>query len=514
MDVETILVLDYGSQYTQLIARRIRQEHVYSEIHPYSLPISEIKKINPAGIILSGGPGNIYAQDSPGIDNQVFELGIPILGICYGMQLISHKLGGRTEGSQKREYGNATIKVLDKSNLFGGIKDNETVWMSHGDRVVVLPEGFFSIAETETAIAGIANPKKHIYGLQFHPEVQHTVNGMTMLRNFLFNICKVKANWQMATFIQDEIKRIKQEVGSKKVALALSGGVDSSVLSVLLHEALGDQLTCFFVDNGLLRKNEGDKVMQTFANHFSIKVKRLNSETVFLDNLKNISNPEDKRKIIGKTFIDVFMDAFEHYEGGFDFLAQGTLYPDVIESVSTKGPSDTIKTHHNRVKEVLELETQGRLIEPFKELFKDEVREIGKELGLPDEIIFRHPFPGPGLAVRCLGEITKNRLDILREADAIFIEELKKNQYYYKVSQAFAVLLPVNSVGVMGDVRTYENVIALRSVDTLDFMTADWSKLPYELMGRIATRIINEVKGVNRVVMDISSKPPATIEWE
>jgi GMP synthase (glutamine-hydrolysing) len=508
--MDKIIIIDFGSQYTQLIARRIRSFRVFCEIHPYNANLDDAITSDVKGIILSGGPSNVYAEGAPKISDKIFDYKLPILGICYGMQLISHLKGGRIEQGDVKEYGYSEMEAVGDSPLFAGLDNKQVVWMSHGDKVIKLPEGFKIAANTKDAIAAISNEEENIYCLQFHPEVVHTYRGSEMLYNFVFKISGLEASWVMSSFIEETIGDIRKTVGDKKVVLGLSGGVDSSVLAVLLHKALGDKLTCIFVDNGLLRKNEADRVEEVFQTSFNMNFIRVNASKTFLDGLKDIENPEEKRKIIGKIFLDVFNENAKD----FDYLAQGTLYPDVIESVSVKGPSDTIKTHHNRVEGVLKLIEEGRVIEPFKELFKDEVREIGRELALPDEIINRHPFPGPGLAIRVLGDVTEERLSVLRNADAIVLEEIKKHGFYDKVWQAFAVLLPVKSVGVMGDNRTYENVIAVRCVESLDGMTADWVRLPGDVLQSISTRIINEVKGINRVTYDISSKPPATIEWE
>jgi len=502
-----IAIFDFGSQYTQLIARRIREISVYSEIYPY-YKMKELNRNDIEGIILSGGPGNVYSKDAFLVSKEDIErFNVPVLGICYGMQLLTHLYGGKVIPGERKEYGFTKIKIK-KSKIFKGLKKEQIVWMSHGDRIDDLAD-FKIIAESENAIAGIENSKKNIYALQFHPEVVHTKNGKKMIENFVLNICNAKRNWVSKSFIEHSIQTIREMVKDKKVVLGLSGGVDSSTLALLLSKAIGKNLTCIFVNNGVLRKNESEEIQSIFSK-FDLNFKYVDAEKIFLEKLSGVTDPEEKRKIIGKVFLEVF----ENESKGFDFLAQGTLYPDVIESISVKGPSDTIKTHHNRVEGVLELIKENRVIEPFKELFKDEVREIARELGLPQSIIERHPFPGPGLAIRIIGEVTKERLNILREADYIVTEEMKKSGWYKKVWQAFAVLLPVKSVGVMGDQRTYENVIALRIVDSIDAMTADWSKIPYDILQKISSRIINEVKGVNRVVYDISSKPPSTIEWE
>jgi GMP synthase (glutamine-hydrolysing) len=513
--LENILILDYGSQYTQLIARRVRELHVYCEIHPFNISIEKVKEFSPKGIILSGGPSSVYAAGAPISDKRIFDLGVPVLGICYGLQLIAFQLGGEVDKAARREFGRAKLIVDPDESRDGIFKDVERatdVWMSHGDSLTKLPPGFQPIAHSENApICAIRNEAKKIFGVQFHPEVMHTKEGKKILGNFLFEICRCKGDWSAASFIERSIKEIQAKVGSRKVLCALSGGVDSSVAAVLLHKAIGDQLFCIHIDNGVMRRGESAQVVKTFRDQFHIALDFVDGTETFLSRLKNVSNPEQKRKIIGKTFIDLFEAEAEKVDGAA-FLAQGTLYPDVIESTSFKGPSATIKSHHNvgGLPEKMNL----KLIEPFRELFKDEVREVGRALGLPESLLMRHPFPGPGLAIRVLGEVTPERLEILRSADDIFLEELRRNNLYDEVWQAFAVLLPVQSVGVMGDERTYENTIAIRAVTSVDGMTADWAHLPYDVLGIISNRIINEVRGVNRVVYDISSKPPATIEWE
>jgi GMP synthase (glutamine-hydrolysing) len=505
-----ILVLDFGSQYSQLIARRIRQMGTYSEILPFFASIDEIKERKPHGIILSGGPANVYKAESPKIGKEIFELGIPFLGLCYGEQLLAYLFKGKVTTAERGEYGPVSFRISAKDPLFNRVKEKSTVWMSHKDRVTKIPQGFKTIGKTKNApYAAIRHKDKPIYGLQFHPEVAHTEEGLKILRNFTRRICKAPHDWDLGDFIKNTVKEIRCIVGKRKVVCAVSGGVDSSVMAIILHKALGKQLKCVFVDNGVLRAGEKETVLKRFK-ETGINVRLLDESELFLKKLRGVSDPERKRRIIGKTFIDVFMKEI----GKRDFLAQGTLYPDVIESVSTKGPSATIKTHHNRVKEVLDLLKEGRVIEPFQHLFKDEVREVGKRLGLKRDVIHRQPFPGPGLAVRILGSVTKERLRILRDADSIVVDEMKRAGLYYTTWQSFAVLLPVKTVGVMGDERTYANCIAIRAVDSVDAMTADWAKLPPEVLSTMSTRIINEVDGVNRVVYDISSKPPSTIEWE
>ena len=517
---DRILVLDFGSQYTQLIARRVREAGVYCELHPYDLSADAIRELAPKGIILSGGPESVTDTDVSA-PQAVFEAGIPVLGICYGMQTMTAQLGGEVEQSDHREFGYAQVRARGHSNLLKEIEDHTTaegwglldVWMSHGDRVKTLPEGFKVIASTDSApIAGMADEERHFYGLQFHPEVTHTRQGMRILSRFLHEICGCESSWTTENIIEENVISVREQVGNDKVLLGLSGGVDSSVVAALLHRAIGDQLTCVFVDNGLLRLNEGDQVMTTFAEHMGVKVIRVDAEDRFLDGLKGESDPEKKRVIIGNIFIKIFEEEARKIEN-VKWLAQGTIYPDVIESAGTKnGKAHVIKSHHNvgGLPDDMELE----LVEPLRELFKDEVRKMGVELGLPSEMIYRHPFPGPGLGVRILGEVKKEYADILRLADAIFMEELYKADLYDKVSQAFAVFLPVKSVGVTGDARNYSYVIALRAVETIDFMTAGWAHLPYEILDILSRRIINEIPNVSRVVYDISGKPPATIEWE
>ena len=510
---QKILILDFGSQYTQNIARKVRECQVYCEIHPCTLPFDKIKDFNAKGIILSGGPASVLEKDALLCDRRLFELKIPILGICYGMQLITHMLGGKVDPSPHREFGRAELMLKEFSRLFEEVNNNSTVWMSHGDRISKLPEGFKGIAFTgNSPLAAIENSVARVYGLQFHPEVVHTVAGTRILNNFLFKICQCAKNWKMDSLVDYMIQDIRDKVGNAKVVCGLSGGVDSSVAAVLIHKAIGDNLYCLFIDNGFLRSGEKDKVENTFRDNFSIHLDVIDDADKFLEKLKGITDPEQKRKSIGNTFIKVFEEEAKRL-GDFTFLAQGTLYPDVIESVSFKGgPSAVIKSHHNvgGLPEKMQL----KLLEPFRELFKDEVRALGREMGISDEIINRQPFPGPGLAIRILGEVTPERLKVLCAADKIILQEVKAAGLYNDLWQSFAVLLPVKTVGVMGDARTYEDVIAIRAVTSTDGMTADWAHLPYELLGKLSNRIINEVHGVNRVVYDISSKPPGTIEWE
>jgi GMP synthase (glutamine-hydrolysing) len=519
---QRILILDFGSQYTQLIARRVREDGVFSEIRPWDISEQDIKQFNPNGIILSGGPESVTeGATAPSAPDCVFTMGLPVLGICYGMQTMASQLGGKVESSDVREFGYAQIKVENTCDLLADAKDKTNdqgdalldVWMSHGDKVTAIPEGFQVMASTPSCpIAGMFDAAKNFYAIQFHPEVTHTLQGEAIFQHFVKNICQCDGLWTAAAIIEDQIARVRQQVCDSHVLLGLSGGVDSSVVAALLHKAIGKQLTCVFVDNGLLRKNEGDMVMEMFAENMGVKVIRANTQDQFIDGLKGVSDPEKKRKVIGNTFIDVF-DAESQKIDNVKFLAQGTIYPDVIESAASKtGKAHVIKSHHNvgGLPDDMALE----LVEPLRELFKDEVRKIGLELGLPYDMVYRHPFPGPGLGVRILGEVKKEYADILREADAIFIEELHNSGWYHKTSQAFAVFLPVKSVGVVGDGRRYEWVIALRAVETIDFMTARWAHLPYELLEKVSNRIINEIADVSRVSYDVSSKPPATIEWE
>ena len=520
-----ILILDFGSQYTQVIARRIRELQVYSEIVRFNTSAAEIAKLKPNGLILSGGPASVYDQDAPHLDPEIFSLGIPVLGICYGLMLMAHHLGGQVVFTGRREYGAGTLHIANGSQLLGGLGPQIDVWNSHGDEVTALPKGFRAAGRTESSnFAAVEDPERKLYGLQFHPEVAHTPRGKEILQNFVYHICHCTMDWTMGSFIEEACARVREQVGDQKVVLGLSGGVDSSVTAALLHKAIGDQLTCIFVNNGLLRSREEEIVQRVFGENFHVRLKYVDASKRFLAVLKGVTDPETKRKIIGSEFIKVFQHATEELlaedrrngarkHRGYKFLAQGTLYPDVIESVSIEGnPAQVIKSHHNVGG--LPEKMHFKLVEPVRQLFKDEVRQAGLQLGLPKEIVYRQPFPGPGLAVRILGEVTPERLSILREADTIVVSEMESSDWYYRVWQSFAVLLPVRSVGVMGDQRTYENTIVLRIVESQDGMTADWVRLPYELLARISARISNEVKGVNRVCYDISSKPPSTIEWE
>ncbi|MBT6282080.1 MAG: glutamine-hydrolyzing GMP synthase [Phycisphaerae bacterium] len=515
---ETVLILDFGSQYAQLIARRVREAGAFSLLMAPDTPIEELASHNLAGIILSGGPCSVSEEGSPRCDARLFELGVPVLGICYGMQLGCHMLGGTIEGAHAREYGRAALSIADDSTLLRGIPTETSVWMSHGDQVDAIGEDFNVLATTATCpMAAVAHRTIPFYGLQFHPEVTHTPHGVELLRNFLYEICGLQGTWRMLDFMNEQCGFIRQQVGDRKVLCGLSGGVDSSVVAALLHKAIGDQLVCVFVDNGLLRKNEREFVETTFRDHFEIDLRVVDARREFLSDLEGVTEPQEKRKKIGHRFIDCFKKSAEDIAGENDkaitFLAQGTLYPDVIESGhGYSGAAANIKLHHNVGG--LPEELGFDLIEPLRDLFKDEVRKLGEVLGLPDGLIWRHPFPGPGLAVRCIGEITEEKLVVLRDCDEILLEEIVSANLYRSTDQVFAVLLPIQSVGVMGDGRTYESVVAVRAVETQDFMTADWAKIPYEVLGSISNRIINEVRGVNRVVYDISSKPPATIEWE
>jgi GMP synthase (glutamine-hydrolysing) len=511
---EQIILLDFGSQYTQVIARRIRECNVYSQILRFDTPAAEIARLKPRGIILSGGPSSVYTKDAPLPDKNIFALGVPILGICFGVQLFAQFLGGKVEKGQKREYGKGTLTVKDSScALFAKLPKSLQVWNSHGDKLTKIPNGFKPVAVTENSeYAAIENRARKFFGLQFHPEVAHTPRGSEIISNFVHHVCGCGKSWTMHSYVEQAVEEIRAQVGKEKVILGLSGGVDSSVAAALLHKAIGDQLTCIFVNNGLLRAREAEVVQNVFGKHFKLKLQYENATKLFLQRLKGVTDPERKRKIIGKTFVEVFHDAMKRV-GHAKFLAQGTLYPDVIESVPIAGnPAAMIKSHHNVGG--LPKNMKFKLVEPLKCLFKDEVRLLGLELGLPKEIVYRQPFPGPGLAVRILGEVSPSRCEILRNADSIVVEEMKSSGLYYKIWQSFAVLLPVRSVGVMGDERTYDYTIAIRAVESQDGMTADWVKLPYDLLEKLASRIINEVKGVNRCVLDITSKPPGTIEWE
>ena len=510
---QTIAVLDFGSQYTQVIARRIRECQVYSKIYHYSTPVETLRKDGVTGIILSGGPSSVLAKKAPMPDAKLFDLGVPVLGICYGLQLMGHLLGGRVAGAKEREYGHGRLTIKKHGELFAGLGESVRVWNSHGDKLTKLPKGFHAVARTENSpYAAIENVKRRFFAIQFHPEVHHTENGVQILRNFLYNICGCTGDWSMVGYIERSVEEIRRKVGKGRVILGLSGGVDSSVAAALIHKAIGRQLTCVFVDNGLLRKNEREAVVALYKRNFQIDLRVVDASKLFLRRLRGVADPERKRKIIGRTFIKVFEQSLKSI-GHAEFLGQGTLYPDVIESVSIDGnPASLIKSHHNVGG--LPARMKLKLIEPLRELFKDEVRTLGTELGLPKEVVWRQPFPGPGLGVRVIGGVNEERLRMLREADAILHEEMTTSGYYYRVWQSFAVFLPVRTVGVMGDERTYDNVIGIRVVESVDAMTADWARLPHDLLQTVSSRIINEVKGINRVVYDISSKPPATIEWE
>src|SRR4051812_11525891 len=505
---ETILILDFGGQYTQLIGRRIREANVYTEIVPFNTPLEKVKAMQPKGLILGGGPASVYETDAPICDAGIFKLGVPVLGICYGMQLIGKELGGRVEPAMQREYGSRELDAVQPSLLLDGMR---LVWMSHGDRILEPPPGFDVTARTETTIAAMENPERKIFGVQFHPEVTHTENGEGLLRRFVFDACQCAGDWTIGSFIEDSIDRIRTQIGDGRALCAISGGVDSTVAATLVSRAIGDRLVGVFVNNGLLRKNEFEKVLSMLRDNLHLNVLGIDASDRFLNLLAGVTDPEKKRKLIGTEFIRVFEEEARRI-GEVDFLVQGTLYPDVIESVSVRGPSQTIKSHHNvgGLPERMQL----KLVEPLRELFKDEVRRVGMELGLPEDMVWRQPFPGPGLAVRIMGEITTDGVRMLQEADDILISEIKKAGLYRDIWQSFAVLLPVKSVGVMGDIRTYEHTVAIRAVHSTDGMTADWVRLPYDVMAVVSNRIVNEVKGINRVVYDITSKPPATIEWE
>jgi len=507
---EMIVVLDFGGQYNQLIARRIRELGVYSELIPYHTPIEKIVEMNPKGIVFSGGPASVYVENAPIVDLKIYDLGIPILGICYGMQMMTHQLQGKVEPANVREYGKANIDVKNDSPLYKDLQKTQQVWMSHSDLVVELPSGFCIDASTDYApVAAMSNPEKDFYAVQFHPEVQHSLYGMDMIKNFVFNVCKVEKNWSMGTFIEEKMQEIRETVGDKRVLCALSGGVDSSVVAVLIHKAIGDQLTCMFVDHGLLRKGEAESVMETFGNQFKMNLIKIDAKDRFLSKLEGVSDPEQKRKIIGNEFIRVFEEESGKL-GQFDFLAQGTLYTDIIESGTDT--AQTIKSHHNVGG--LPEDIQFKLIEPLNTLFKDEVRKVGNELEIPDEIVWRQPFPGPGLAIRVLGEVTEEKLEIVRESDFILRDEVQKAGLDREIWQYFTVLPDIRSVGVMGDIRTYAHTVAIRAVTSIDGMTADWARIPYGVLEKVSTRIVNEVNGINRIVVDVTSKPPSTIEWE
>lgn len=507
---ELVVVLDFGGQYNQLIARRVRDLGVYSELVPFNITVEKIKELNPKGIIFSGGPNSVYAENSPMCDSRIYDLGIPILGICYGMQLMTHHLEGKVERANKREYGKAVISVTNDSPFFGQLAKEQTVWMSHGDLVIETPQGFRIDASSEHCpIAAMSHPERNLYAVQFHPEVRHSEYGNEMIRNFLYEVCKCEGNWSMENFIEQMIDEIKQTVGDKRVLCALSGGVDSSVVAVLIHKAIGDQLTCMFIDHGLLRKNEAESVMETFGQQFHMNLIKIDAQDRFLSKLKGVSDPEKKRKIIGNEFIYLFEEESGKL-AGMDFLAQGTLYTDIVESGTAT--AQTIKSHHNVGG--LPEDMKFKLIEPLKALFKDEVRKVGEELGIPAEIVWRQPFPGPGLGIRVIGEITDDKLKIVRDSDAILREEIKNAGLDREIWQYFTALPDMKSVGVMGDERTYSYTVGIRAVTSIDGMTADWARIPYDVLERISVRIVNEVENVNRVVYDITSKPPATIEWE